>query len=141
MAMKTLIAARLLATLVVAGLAWAGVKLYLHPPETLTGTYYGTYTMSAPTPDADVVVLHLVQTGRRVTGSLKSEQGRRTANFAGETHDDRLTGMLTFTDPCGGSANVTLALTGDARRLAGSYEGRDCRGTHMGQLAVLFYWR
>jgi len=141
MAMKTLIAARLLATLVVAGLAWAGVKLYVHPPEKLTGTYYGTYSTSAPTPNADAVVLHLVQTGRRVTGSLKSEQGRRTANFAGETHDDRLTGMLTFTDPCGGSATVTLALTGDARRLAGSYEGRDCRGPHVGQLAVLFYWR
>ena len=126
---------------IIAGLAWAGVKLYVHPPEPLTGTYYGSFTTSARTSSADAVVLHLVQTGQRVTGSLKSEHGRRTANFAGETHDDRLTGMLTFTDPCGGSATVTLALTGDARRLAGSYEARDCEGTHSGQLAILFYWR
>ena len=61
--------------LTLAALAWAGLKLYVHPPEPLTGTYYGTYTMSARTPGADAVVVNLVQSGNRVSGSLKSEQG------------------------------------------------------------------
>lgn len=125
----------------IAGLAWAGVNLYAHPPASLTGTYYGTYTMFAGTPAADAIVLHLVQSGNRVSGSLKSEQRRRTATFAGETHDDRLTGTLTFTDRCGGSATVTLVMIDHARRLDGSYEAHDCAGTHWGELAVLYYWR
>ena len=127
--------------LILAGLAWAGVKLYTHPPEPLTGTYYGTYTMSARTPGADAVVVHLVQSGNRVRGSLKSEQGRRTASFVGEAHDDRLTGTLTFTDRCGGSATVVLVMIDHARRLDGSYEAHDCEGTHWGELAVLYFWR
>ena len=126
---------------ILAALGWAGAKLSVHPPELLTGTYYGTFTMSGRASNGDAVVLHLVQTGRRVTGSLKSEQGRRTAGFAGEAHGDRLTGMLTFTDPCGGSATVALGVIDNGRRLAGSYESHDCAGTHSGEVVVSFYWR
>ena len=133
--------AQVLGTLIIAGMAWAAVKLYVHPPGPLTGTYYGSYTISARTWSAEAIVLHLVQTSTRVTGSLKSEQKRRAARFDGEAHDDRLTGTLTFTDPCGGSATVTLLIIDHARRLDGSYDIRDCEGTHSGEFAVLYFWR
>jgi hypothetical protein len=131
----------LAAAMILAGLAWAGVRLFAHPPEPLTGTYYGTYTISARTWIADAVVLHLVQTGTRVTGSLKSEQRRRTARFDGEAHGARITGTLTFTDRCGGTATVTLLMIDQARRLDGSYDAQDCEGAHSGEFAVLYYWR
>lgn len=97
----------------------------------LTGTFIGDYTASANPGVIYQGVLQLTQAESHVTGTLTTNAGR-SANFSGDVSGSRLSGTLTFTDGCSGSATSTADIADSGRRLAGNYSASDCLGPYTG---------
>jgi hypothetical protein len=97
----------------------------------LTGTFVGDYTASPNPGVLYQAVLQLTQAGTHVTGTLTTTAGR-SANFSGDVNGLRLSGSLTFTDGCSGTATTTADVADSGRRLAGNYSASDCVGQYTG---------
>lgn len=102
----------------------------------LIGTYVGDYTVSVEPATVYSAGLKLLQVVTDVWGQLTTD-GLRTAQLSLTIDGSTLTGGLTFTDECMGSAEVTASIEEGGDRIVGSYSASDCNGQYTGTLDVL----
>jgi hypothetical protein len=102
----------------------------------LIGTYVGDYTVST---DPDTVYsagLKLLQVVTDVRGQLTTD-AFRTAQVSLTIDGSTLTGGLTFTDDCIGSAEVTATIQEGGDRIVGGFSASDCNGQYTGTFDVV----
>ncbi len=98
---------------------------------TISGRWVGDLTSSRDPFVTFPSVMQLAQTGTAVTGTLTISTGR-VANVNGTVSGQRMTGTLSFTDVCGGTATTTVDVVLNGTRLSGAYNLNDCGGNQTG---------
>jgi hypothetical protein len=104
--------------------------------SSVAGTWIGDYTSSASPGSMFQGVLQLTQSGTTVTGTLTTNAGR-SANVSATLNGLQLSGTLTYTDACTGSATTTADIVQSGSRLTGSYSSTDCLGPTTGGYSLV----
>jgi hypothetical protein len=102
----------------------------------LIGTYVGDYTVSTDPDTAYSAGLELLQVVTDVWGQLTTD-AFRTAQVSLTIDGSTLTGGMTFTDDCIGSAEVTATIQDAGDRIVGSFSASDCNGQYTGTFDVV----